>query len=99
MTHPMTSQDTLLAEQRETNRLLRQIAANLDALLGKPPIHVGWAGAELRRMFALIDGEYRLVNSDAQMLERLEREHFVEFDGRYQMTPKGEAAWKECPKR
>lgn len=42
----MSVQDSLLAEQRETNRLLKEIAGDLRALLGKPPIRVGWAGAE-----------------------------------------------------
>lgn len=42
----MSTQDALLAEQRETNRLLKEIAGSLNALLGKPPIRVAWSGAE-----------------------------------------------------
>lgn len=37
--------DVLIAEQRETNRLLREIAGNLNLLLGKPPIGIAWSGA------------------------------------------------------
>lgn len=54
MTDPLNA---ILLEQRETNRLLKEIAGSLNVLLGKPPIKVRWEEAST----AWQDGKHSIV--------------------------------------